>query len=327
MSKKTSKEEQKAIILFKMLAQISNSSKFTKILILVKFLLQASNLEIEYHGRLMFEALKTSTFKKETMHNLSIRESFRGLFESARQSYIFTTRQKSQMDIFASFFAAVDQVMSVEDSFMFSRLLAKMKFEIDNLPDVLPMEKIKYNDMLRNVRHNLLEIGLTIEIRFDSLDNNQLINDEIDKIKFYPGLFFIFEFQTIYIEKAYKTKCYDGTLDDNQMIALKRELMIEFLESLKMIYIKNWAKSSIEIVWEYSKIQMKKFLPGLQQKRLEDLNLQNKQIDGLKEYSTKKRKFENSSYENKEKEWSQQKVSRRCKIESKADTKSTTWLG
>merc|ERR1712007_297461 len=62
-----------------------------------------------------------------------------------------------------------------------------------------------------------------------------------------------------------------NALNSVKMFTYQRELLLIFLEILKIIHKNKWAKSSIEIIWEYSQTFRCKFIPGQQQKRLDDL--------------------------------------------------------
>jgi len=322
-----SKKKLLTILLLKILAQISNASKLSKIFMSVKFIMRVSNLKNEWEGHMIFEALKISTFRLETVKNLHHRESYRSLFELVRRSNIFTNEQKFQMEVYLQFFEILNQVMRVDDSFILSKLLAKLKSEIDTLPDVQPIEKLEYNAMLRNARDNIPNIDFVNKKRTRTLNKIQSKYDELDKIRYYRGLSFIFEINPPKIKKASSKKIYDGTLNDEQILSIRRELIIEILESLKIIYMKSWTRSSIQIIWEHAQTRMMKFIPGHQHKRLKDLYINDKQLIELKEITFSKRNFENTSYEDDEKKWSQQKVSGRRKIGSEVDSKSTTWLG
>jgi hypothetical protein len=278
----TPRESRLFIVLFKIVAQISNPHKSVKSSLLVEYLLQASNLNLEWGRRLIFEALKISTCTRETIRDFSKRINYCRLFEFANQSNIFTMKQKFQLEIYSRFFSVAFGILCATDSFIFSRLLAMLKHEIDILPDVLPIEKIEYNAMLRNARTNFSDFKFENYISYRSQDKIDKINNKFDKILFYLGLFYFSKSDNLNFKIANSLKFNDGSLNDDQIISLRRELIIELLESLKLVYVKNWTKSSVEIIWEYSRTQMKKFIPGQQQKRLEDLNVHHKHTNDMK---------------------------------------------
>jgi len=140
----------------------------------------------------------------------------------------------------------LNQILTVEDSFLLSKVLTKLKAEIDVLPNVKTVEKIKYNDILQDMLHHM------------SLLENDGSKDQKLKIISQKSN-----------EKIKNRE--DGSMNDIRVIIFRREFLLECLEYLKIIIKNNWAKSPIEIIWEYTQFLRHKFIPGRQQKRLEDL--------------------------------------------------------
>jgi len=306
-------------------SHISNPKKFCKAAELLRQLLTqlpggALDIHNRNHGNAVFTALVASMEEDPTRSNdpLLAREYSKLFTAASKHPELFTAPQRAQLDVYGLWAVVLNQLLTTDDSFMFSKAANTIKEMISELPILEFPEQVKEE-----------EKALRSPYQIEMKEKNSRPSDfsaaakedgEVDEIEFNES-------------NDIPTRVWS----DVAVVAYRRAALTDCIRSAKDCYGKLWARTSIDLLVEHASKHAqhtnRRFLPKQcavieemvafvrEQKRARNLK------SGGGGYSGGAGGGDATAFERAREDWGKATLSHRGGVGSGGDHKSAAWLG
>ncbi|KAK9850114.1 hypothetical protein WJX84_008973 [Apatococcus fuscideae] len=290
---------------------IVNPKKMKKASTLLRQLLSEKAID-ESHSALVFEALRAAMRKPEHATEPTLIKEYERLFTTAsKHADMFTPRQKGQLDVYGVWGVWRGQLHS-DDSFDFNKAAGRIKDSISHLPPATEQD----DALLTAVQASMKEEAERLHEEPTTIEPEPAAPAEPDPF----GL-------DALIPDPARLKA-EGVWTTAEALCMKREALLDCLETMRERHRLPWARTSVDIAIEDAWNARAKFCTP-QKERLDELMrfVREQRVLRKKGLSAKESKRDQTSFEAARAAWGKQTISARGALGGGADHHTEVWLG
>ncbi|KAK9824923.1 hypothetical protein WJX74_007145 [Apatococcus lobatus] len=300
-----------AAALRRLATHISNPKKMKKAGCLLRQLLSDGKIE-QSHSSLVFEVLRSAMRKPANATDPTLIKEYERLFSTAsKHADIFSPRQKGQLDVYGVWGVWRGQLHS-DDSFDFNKAAGRIKDSISHLPEATEQD----DALLEAVKANMDQ-----DLAADLIEEAPAAPEPAAPAEPDP-----FNLDAL-IPDPSQLKA-EGVWTTAEALCMKREALLDCLETMQERHRIPWARTSIDIAIEDAWNARTKFCSP-QQERLENLLrfVREQRVLRKKGPSAKESKRDQTSFEAARAAWGKQTISARGALGGGGDHQTEVWLG
>lgn len=232
--------DQVSAALRRITSHISNPKKFCKASELLRQLLCQSPsgaLDVHNctHGNAVFTALVASMEENPTRSNdpLVAREYSKLFTVASKHPELFTAPQRAQLDVYGLWAVVLNQLLTTDDSFMFSKTVNTIKGMISKLPVLESTEQVEEEEKALMSPYQIKDDTHPLEVpaaAAPAKEDGEIEEDEIDE------------------DNHTCTRVWS----EIAVVAYRRAALTNCIQSAKDCYGKVWARTSIDILVEHA---------------------------------------------------------------------------
>ena len=294
-------------------SHISNPKKFCKVSELLRQLLSQSNDLRQHHGNAIFSALVASMEEDPTRSNdplLAIEYS--KLFTVAsKHPELFSAAQRAQLDVYGLWAVILNQLLTTDDSFTFSKTVNTIKEMMSELPVLEFPEQVEEEEKALKSPYEVINfeiepIPVTAAVKEDGEVEESLGNENEENIP-----------SRVWSETA--------------VVAYRRAALVSCLKKAgKECYTKAWARTSIDLLIEHASKHAQHgnqhFLPS-QCTDIEEMVAFVREQKVARNTKGGKTSGGATAFDKAQSQWNKATLSHRGGVGSGGDHKSEAWLG
>ncbi|CAL5220662.1 g2708 [Coccomyxa viridis] len=307
------------VALERLVTHISNPRKFKKASALLRQLLK-ENKVTHAHSALLFQALRAAMKDPNLAVDPTMTIEYQKLFTAASNfRELFSQRQKGQLDVYGLWGVLRGQLLT-DDSFVFNKVLKRIRESIEHLSDATEEDE----DALLRVKERLQAEGAeqpeAAEAKAAPEEGPAAEPNEADPF----GLDQIIEKE----EATKKEQDRDKAWSSRESMAMKRDALLDCLDTARDCYRHAWARTSVDIA-----------IQDLQKNRSNFCSSQQPRIDALWKFVQEQRavrrkgptareaRRDTTAFEAARAEWGKADLSIKGGVGAEGDHRSEVWLG
>ncbi|CAK0783416.1 hypothetical protein CVIRNUC_006615 [Coccomyxa viridis] len=319
---KTEGTDDVRVALEKLGGHISNPRKFKKASPLLRQLLKEGRVTKD-HAFLLFQVLRGAMKDPSLAVDPTLTTEYQKLFTAAsRYREVFSQRQKGQLDVYGLWGVLRGQLLT-DDSFVFNKVLNRIKESIQHLSDAAEEDE----EALLRVKERLNGEGAQqndnadIQAARPSMQADPPSKaSEADPF----GLDQIMQKQ----DASKKQEDKDRAWSSRESAAMKRDALLDCLDTARECYRHAWARTSVDIAIQELHSNRRKFCAS-QQQRIDSLwrFVQEQRAARRKGPSAREARRDTTAFEAARAEWGKAELSIKGGVGAEGDHRTELWLG